>query len=286
MPKYFLKIPGDWMNAETVRVLINQDKSGRYVLEYLQILLYLIPNKGAFNYNTNAIAELSEQSGVDKISVKTIINTLIKEVPWKIYDKNNCLHFYEANEQSLAECDSASRVRKHRTHKKTLQCNNANSRCNKINTLQDLKRYNVTSNIYNIKDNNSISLYYKTEEKKRGYMKEKGILEKETELALFFVEQIRVNMPKFKEPNILAWSKQIDKIHRIDGYDYEEIRSMILFAQKHYFWWRNILSPDKLRKQWDRLEAEQIKTPAKAHHLLNKIDEKEEKEIKKQFIEG
>lgn len=275
------------MNAETVRALINQDKSGRYVLEYLKILLYLIPNKGVFHYNTNAIAELSEQSGIDKISVKTIINTLIKEVPWKIYDKNNCLHFYEGNEQSLTECDSASRMRRLRTNKKTSQCDGANFRFSKINALRDRKRHNVTSNIYNIKDSISISLYYKTEEKKRGYMKEKGILEKETELALFFVAKIRVNMPKFKEPNILAWAKQIDKIHRIDGYDYEEIRSMILFAQKHYFWWRNILSPDKLRKQWDRLEAEQVKSPALAHHLLNKIDEKEEKEtIKKQFIEG
>jgi len=286
MPKYFLKIPGDWMNAESVKALLKKDQSGYYVLEYLKILLYLIPYKGVFHYNTNAVDELSEQTGIAKNDAKIIINTLNKEASWKIYEKNNCLYFYEGKEQSLTECDSASRMRKLRNIKKTSQCDGEIYRLSKINTLQDQKRHNVTSDIlYNIKDN-SISLYYQITEKKRGYMKEKGILEKETELALFFVDKIRQNMPKFKDPNILSWAKQIDKIHRIDGYDYEEIRAMMIFAQKHYFWWKNILSPDKLRKQWLRLEAEKCAGPQNGGNFKAKKSAEEEAEIKKQFIEG
>jgi len=133
---------------------------------------------------------------------------------------------------------------------------------------------------------NNTSIYYKIKEKKRDNMQDKGLMKKEMELALFFVAQIRFNMPKFKEPKILNWVKQIEKIHRIDRHDYGEIRSMICFAQNHNFWWKNILSPEKLRKQWERLEAEKIKfTPNRKKNTDTDMDMEEKESIKKQFIE-
>ena len=154
------------------------------------------------------------------------------------------------------------------------------------NALNDQNVKNVKKAGHDYINNTSTSIYYKIKEKKRDNMQDKGLMEKEMELALFFVEQIRLNMPKFKEPKILHWVKQIEKIHRIDRYDYAEIRSMIVFAQNHNFWWKNILSPEKLRKQWERLEAEKIKFPPnRKKNTDTDMDIEEKESIKKQFIE-
>lgn len=56
-----------------------------------------------------------------------------------------------------------------------------------------------------------------------------------------------------KDKDMDKWAKQIDYIIRIDKRDPEDIRSMIEFSQKDTFWMTNILSPSKLRTQFDQL---------------------------------
>jgi hypothetical protein len=48
----------------------------------------------------------------------------------------------------------------------------------------------------------------------------------------------------------------IDRMIRIDKREPDQIHRIIEFSQQHDFWWKNILSGDKLRKQFDRLEDE------------------------------
>lgn len=75
----------------------------------------------------------------------------------------------------------------------------------------------------------------------------------EYRLAVYLYKHIVENNPKAKEPNYQTWSKGFDSIIRIDKRDIEEVRDLIKFSQRHTFWHKNILSPDKLRKQYDRL---------------------------------
>jgi hypothetical protein len=82
----------------------------------------------------------------------------------------------------------------------------------------------------------------------------------EYRLAEFLYKHILKNNPKAKEPNFQTWSKQFDYILRIDKRDLEEVKKIIKFSQTNPFWLKNILSPDKLRKQYDRLILE-IKQP-------------------------
>jgi len=52
------------------------------------------------------------------------------------------------------------------------------------------------------------------------------------------------------------WCEIIRLMVEKDNRTIEEIKEMIIFSQKHYFWHKNILSMDKLRKQFDRLTLE------------------------------
>lgn len=87
------------------------------------------------------------------------------------------------------------------------------------------------------------------------------------ELARFMVEKIKENNPQFKDPNLEIWASDFNKIVRIDHRTYEQVRWLIVYAEKHEFWSRNILSPNKLRKHFDRLvleaksEKEKIQKP-------------------------
>lgn len=65
---------------------------------------------------------------------------------------------------------------------------------------------------------------------------------------------IRGRNPTCKEPNMQAWARNIDLMIRIDHRDPNEIRELIQLCQKDDFWQNNILSTEKLRKQYDQLK--------------------------------
>jgi hypothetical protein len=61
--------------------------------------------------------------------------------------------------------------------------------------------------------------------------------------------------PKFKQPNKNTWAEEVRKIREIDGIDHNEMARVFTWANKDQFWSSNILSPGKLRKQWNQLSA-------------------------------
>lgn len=75
----------------------------------------------------------------------------------------------------------------------------------------------------------------------------------EFRLANYLYKHMLRNNPNAKEPNFKAWAKTFDYIIRIDHRPVEEIRSVIEWCQRDKFWFKIILSPDKLRKQYDTL---------------------------------
>jgi phage replication O-like protein O len=72
-------------------------------------------------------------------------------------------------------------------------------------------------------------------------------------LSKYLFSLIYGNFPNTKEPNYQSWAKVIDLMLRIDKRTPEEIRSVITWAQGDSFWSKNILSTEKLRKQYDQL---------------------------------
>jgi DNA replication protein DnaD len=75
----------------------------------------------------------------------------------------------------------------------------------------------------------------------------------EYRLATYLFNYIKRNNPKAKEPNLQKWSKTFDYILRIDEREIEEVKAVIKWSQDNNFWFKNILSPNKLREKYDTL---------------------------------
>ena len=66
-------------------------------------------------------------------------------------------------------------------------------------------------------------------------------------------------MPKAKQPNVASWAKDIRLMRERDDRTRREICELFQWAHGHSFWCSNILSPAKLRDQWDRLAIQRAK---------------------------
>jgi len=75
----------------------------------------------------------------------------------------------------------------------------------------------------------------------------------ELELSNLLLTHILKNNPKFKKPDLQKWCIHIDRAIRIDKRTPNELRKAILWSQQDNFWHTNILSTNKLRKQFDKL---------------------------------
>jgi len=112
-----------------------------------------------------------------------------------------------------------------------------------------------------------------TKENKRNYTKEKAPVFLSTSNLLKTL--ILQNNPKAKitDSQIKNWGNTIRLMIERDKRTVEEIESLIKFSQNDNFWKSNILSMDKLRKQFDRLtlQAKQ-KEPKNEPEVIQKSE--------------
>lgn len=73
-----------------------------------------------------------------------------------------------------------------------------------------------------------------------------------SQMSLLLEKRMKDHNPSAKI-NTKGWDETFDKMIRIDKRTEQEILDMINFVQDDDFWYANILSADKLRKQWDKL---------------------------------
>ena len=75
-------------------------------------------------------------------------------------------------------------------------------------------------------------------------------------LAEYLYKEMLRNNPKAKEPNFERWANDFRLMMEQDKRDGKEVQDLIAFSQRHSFWYKNILSPGKMRSQYDRLILE------------------------------
>ena len=75
-------------------------------------------------------------------------------------------------------------------------------------------------------------------------------------LAELLYKQIQSNSPNYPEPDLEKWANEFRLMMERDKRDGKEIQDLIIKTQSDNFWKKNILSPGKLRKQYDRLVLE------------------------------
>lgn len=76
----------------------------------------------------------------------------------------------------------------------------------------------------------------------------------EMQVAEHILAGVRRLAPNSKEPNLARWANDV-RLMRTDGPDrtLAGIAALFDWANHDAFWCKNILSPDRLRKQWDQL---------------------------------
>lgn len=75
-----------------------------------------------------------------------------------------------------------------------------------------------------------------------------------------------------KRPTVTdKWLQDMERLNRIDGRTWEQITAAIIWVQNDSFWRSNVMSPDKLRKQYDqlRLKAQSQQKQSKVSQALN-----------------
>ena len=80
-----------------------------------------------------------------------------------------------------------------------------------------------------------------------------------TRLSVYLLDCILERKPDYKKPNLKKWATEIDKMIRLDERDPERVKEVIEWCQKDSFWQDNILSTEKLREQFDKLELKMRK---------------------------
>lgn len=151
--------------------------------------------------------------------------------------------------------------------KSDTQSDTQNDTQNDIQKPSDSNAFNDMSDTQSDIQRNTRSDMSKKENIKR---KNKNIYTSDSieyRLAKYLYNYILKNNSKAKEPNFQTWSKTFDLMIRRDKREVEEIKELISFSQKHRFWYKNILSADSLRKQYDRLMLEMKDNQAKSNEI-------------------
>lgn len=87
-------------------------------------------------------------------------------------------------------------------------------------------------------------------------------------LAELLFKKIKENNPNAKKPNLESWANTFRLMIERDNRTGKEIQDVILWCQQDNFWYKNILSADKLRKQFDRLQLN-MKDDRKQFKVIN-----------------
>lgn len=77
-------------------------------------------------------------------------------------------------------------------------------------------------------------------------------------LSELLLKLILERKPDYKKPNLQTWAKHVDLMIRLDNRTPARIREVTQWCQADDFWMNNILSTEKLRKQFDKLELRMV----------------------------
>lgn len=82
--------------------------------------------------------------------------------------------------------------------------------------------------------------------------------------ARWMLGKLRLLNPQHREPNWKRWHREIRLMVERDGRTLHQVRDLFGWANADPFWQVNILSPGKLRKQWDALAIKRNVAAGKA----------------------
>jgi hypothetical protein len=104
----------------------------------------------------------------------------------------------------------------------------------------------------------TITVPAQTEKRKRGPRDPRPHTREDEDCANWLFAELQRRKPDAAAPSIASWADHVRLMRERDGRTHKQIAGLFRWAQGHSFWRLNIRSPDKLRKQWDRLADERL----------------------------
>lgn len=101
-------------------------------------------------------------------------------------------------------------------------------------------------------------------------------------MAKYLLRKIHEWNPDYEAKNMQKWADDCRKILTIDKRDKKTIVAVIDWATSHHFWQSNILSPEKLRKQFQTLLAQMNSRNGNVVRFPERDRAREQKEISEQ----
>ena len=239
---YWLKLPSGFFKDRAMKKLKKMAGGSTYTIIYQKLLLLSLENEGILFY------EGIEDNFYEEMALE--LDEVLEDIQMTIMflQKNRMMEQLTDNKFFMTqipemignETDMARRQRKSRLNKSIKSGNKS------VTSSQDVTNCHTEIEIELDKDINN-SLSEKNSDDENSY---ESVTMK---LAKYLYNKIINNNPKFKEPNFNTWEKGMDSIIRIDKREISDIEKVIDWCQCDDFWKSNILSPAKLRKQFDGL---------------------------------
>ena len=79
-------------------------------------------------------------------------------------------------------------------------------------------------------------------------------------LAQLLLDKIEESDPSFQTPELGKWEGYFNKMIYVDGYPYDEMENIIIFAHSKDFWQSIIISPYKLKAKYSTLKIQKNNT--------------------------
>lgn len=166
-----------------------------------------------------------------------------------------------------------------------------------INTPQQNSQEGIDENVKSpidkkVKDNNTsinnTSINNKENSRKSAKPKYDDTSEY-TKLSKKLFNYLKQRNPEHKEPDYQKWADEFRKIVELDKRPLENVHQVLDWSQNNDFWQANIMSPRKLRQQYDTLKLQMVSpkkpipyTRGKSHHkeiIPSWIPKREEQQV-------
>ncbi len=266
---YWLKLKRDFFKRHDIRIIEAMPNGTEYLLFYLKLLVESVDHNGNLRfsdeipYNDEMLAAVTNTNiDIVRSAVKAFVQLGMMEM---LDDGTLYMRQVENMVGSAANNDNANRQRRFRESKKRLALQSGYASVTKDNESIEYrdKSIDIISSP-NGEDCHEPVRDARPEEKKKTAKKKEPIPHDHNayKAARWLSKQIRKRMPdrkEYSEEDLQRWADDIDKLNRIDGYEWELISDILQFSQRDKFWQSNILSGAKLRKQFETRMAQAVR---------------------------
>ena len=245
---YYLKLKDNFFDSDQMIVLESMPDGYKYSNILLKLYLRSLKNDGKlmFNdripYNSTILSQVTRHSVGD---VEKAVNIFTELGLIEILE-NGAIYMLDIQNfigESSTEGDRKRAYRRKIDQEKSMLLNEGqmSDKCPDVHPPE--KEIEKELDIDKEIDSNNSQQSQKRYADDSQYMK----------AAVYLFEKIKERLPNKKEPDFQKWADEVRKTVELDGVPVERYKEVLDWSQNDDFWQANILSTNKLRKQFDTI---------------------------------